>query len=28
MLDGVRHLIDELLGRHHECVGCGEDHQH
>ena len=28
MLDGVRQLVDELLGRHHECGGCGEGHQH
>ncbi len=28
VLDGVRHLMDELLGRHHECGGCGEEHQH
>ena len=28
MLDGVHRLIDELLGRHHECSGCGEEHQH
>lgn len=28
MLDGVRHLMDELLNRHHECGGCGEGHQH
>jgi len=28
MLDGVRHLMDELLGRHHECGGCGEEQSH
>jgi len=27
MLDRVRHLVAELLGRHHECGGCGEGHQ-
>ena len=26
MLEGVRHLMDELLGKHHECGGCGHDH--
>jgi hypothetical protein len=26
MLEGVRHLRDELLGCHHECGGCGEHH--
>jgi hypothetical protein len=28
MLEGVRHLMDQLLGRHHDCGGCGEAHQH
>lgn len=28
MLDGVRHLMDELLGKHHECGGCGHEHDH
>jgi hypothetical protein len=28
MLDGVRHLMDDLLGAHHECGGCGHDHDH
>ena len=28
MLEGVRHLMDELLGRHHGCGECGEGHQH
>lgn len=28
MLNGVRHLMDELLGRHHECGGCGHEHHH
>jgi hypothetical protein len=23
MAEGMRHLKDELLGRHHECAGCG-----
>ena len=27
MLDGVRHLVDKMLGRHHECCGCPEEHQ-
>lgn len=27
MLEGVRHLMDELLGKHHECGGCGHDHE-
>lgn len=27
MLDGVRHLMDQLLGRHHECGGCDEGRQ-
>ena len=30
MVEGVRHLMDELLGRHHGCGGCihepGQDH--
>jgi len=26
MVDGVRRLMDELLGRHHACTGCGEAH--
>jgi len=26
MLEGVRQLMEELLGRHHECGGCGEEH--
>lgn len=26
MLDGVRHLVDELLGKHHGCGGCGQEH--
>jgi hypothetical protein len=26
MLEGARHLIDELLGKHHECGGCGHNH--
>ena len=28
MLDGVRHLMDELLGKHHDCGGCGHEHDH
>lgn len=26
MVEGIRHLKDELLGTHHECGGCGHDH--
>jgi hypothetical protein len=26
LLQGIRRLIDELLGKHHECDGCGHDH--
>ena len=26
MAEGIRHLRDELLGRHHDCGGCGHDH--
>ena len=26
MLEGIRHLRDELLGTHHECGGCDHDH--
>lgn len=26
MLEGVRHLMDELLGAHHHCDGCGDQH--
>ena len=26
MVEGIRHLKDELLGVHHECGGCGHDH--
>ena len=25
MLEGVRHLMHELLGKHHDCGGCGHD---
>lgn len=30
MLDGVRHLMDELLGKHRGCSGCSheEGHEH
>ncbi|MGQ0667730.1 MAG: hypothetical protein ACT4O4_11925 [Nitrospiraceae bacterium] len=28
MLEGVRQLMDELLGRHQACAGCGEGHRH
>lgn len=28
MLAGVRHLMDELLGRHHGCGGCSHEHGH
>jgi len=27
MLEGVRHLMDELLGKHHDCGGCGHEHE-
>jgi hypothetical protein len=26
MIEGVRHLMDELLGTHRECGGCDHDH--
>jgi hypothetical protein len=26
MLAGVRHLMNELLGKHHDCGGCGHEH--
>lgn len=26
MAEGIRHLRDELLGRHHDCGGCSHDH--
>ncbi len=26
MLDGVRHLMEELLGKHRGCGGCDHDH--
>ena len=26
MLGGVRHLMDEMLGRHRSCGGCDHDH--
>ncbi|HKT35302.1 MAG TPA: hypothetical protein VJR03_10760 [Nitrospira sp.] len=26
MTEGIRHLRDELLGTHHDCGGCGQDH--
>jgi len=28
MLDGVRTLIDDLLGKHNECGGCSHEHDH
>ena len=28
MLDGVRQLRDELLGKHHGCGGCSHEHDH
>jgi hypothetical protein len=28
MLEGVRQLMDELLGRHQACAGCGQGHRH
>jgi hypothetical protein len=27
MVDGVRQMMDDLLGRHHECSGCDHDHE-
>jgi hypothetical protein len=26
MVDGIRTLTDELLGKHHECGGCSHEH--
>jgi hypothetical protein len=26
MVEGIRHLKDQLLGMHHDCGGCGHDH--
>jgi hypothetical protein len=26
MVEGIRHLRDQLLGMHHECGGCSHDH--
>ncbi|HEU4684300.1 MAG TPA: hypothetical protein VFS39_07345 [Nitrospira sp.] len=26
MLDGVRQLVERLLGKHRECGGCGDEH--
>ena len=26
MVEGIRHLKDELLGVHHDCDACGHDH--
>jgi hypothetical protein len=28
LLGGVQVMMDTMLGRHHECGGCGEDHHH
>ena len=28
MIEGVRQLMDELLGCHQDCGGCGERHSH
>jgi hypothetical protein len=28
MLDGVRRLMDDLLGKHQGCGGCGHEHDH
>ena len=28
MLAGVRHLIDDLLGKHHGCAGCNHEQEH
>lgn len=28
LLDGVRNLIDELLGKHKGCGGCSHEHDH
>jgi hypothetical protein len=27
VLEGVRQLMDELLGKHHACDGCGQDRE-
>ena len=28
LLEGVHQLMDERLGRHRACTGCGEEHPH
>lgn len=28
LLDGIRHLMDELLGKHQGCGGCSHEHDH
>lgn len=28
LVGGAQTMMDTMLGRHHECGGCGEDHQH
>lgn len=28
LIGGAQAMMDTMLGRHHECGGCGEDHQH
>lgn len=28
LIGGARTMIDTMLGRHHECGGCGEEHHH
>lgn len=28
LVGGTQTMMDTMLGRHHECGGCGEDHQH
>ena len=28
LVGGAQTMMDTMMGRHHECGGCGEDHQH
>ena len=28
LVGGARTMMDTILGRHHECGGCGEEHHH
>jgi len=28
LVGGARTMMDTMLGRHHECGGCGEEHHH